>query len=132
MLTDEELRWNRIVDEARFKNNPPTGTNVVVATRFSLKNGYSDGETLAETVGSYRVEGAHGFSATEVKTKSGTFLKPATGYFLERLVDGEWTDRAWHNGTEYLYDSAAEAGAVYRIIWGDSFRDGLIMMIRGN
>ena len=107
-LSDAELEHNRMVDEARFKGNPPE-CNVTIATKY----GDGTGETLAEGVGNYMVEGSYTFSATQVKDVKGV-LGDVAGYDLETYVDGAWTGKTWHDGGSFAY--VAGMGKV-RITW---------------
>ncbi len=118
-LLDWELKHNRMVDEARFKGNPPEA-NVTIATK------YGDGtdETLAEGVGNYKVEGTYTFSATLVKD-SKDVIKPVKGYYLEKYVNDAWTDKTWHDGQSYTY----VAGDKVRVTWGPQ-RKGMTLVIR--
>lgn len=107
-LSDEELAHNRMVDEARFKGNPPE-SNVTIATK------YGDGtdETLAEEVGNYKVEGVYTFSATQVKGAKGEF-KRVGGCYISTWTDGAWSGKTWHDGDSFAY--TADMGKI-RIMW---------------
>ena len=107
-LSDEELEHNRMVDEARFKDNPPS-SNVTIATKY----GDGTGETLAEGVGNYKVEGSYTFSATTVKDSSGD-LQPVAGYVLETWNDGDWSGKQWNKGRTFEY---TEAMGKVRVKW---------------
>ena len=120
-LSDEELEHNRKVDEARFKGNLP-GCNVTIATRY----GDGTGETLAEGVGNYKVEGSYTFSATTVRDFDDA-LKPVGGYYLETYVDGAWIGKTWREGkNSYMYD---ESQGKVRITWSARKR-GLVLILR--
>ena len=119
-LLDEELKHNRMVDEARFKCNPPA-SNVTIATRY----GDGTGETLAEGVGNYKVEGAYTFSAAQVKGREGD-LKNVAGYYLETYSNGSWTGRKWNNGQSFTY--AEDLGKV-RVTWAPP-RTGTLIFVR--
>lgn len=121
MLTEDELAWNRKVDEARF-NGALTTTNVVIETKY----GDGTGETLAEGVGAYEVFGAHTFSATEVKDSS-KGLKPVAGCYVWTWKDGAWSDeKKWHEGTSYDYTT--DQGTV-KIMWSPRPK-GLVLIVR--
>ena len=107
-LSDVELEQNRKVDEARFKGNPPEA-NVTIATKY----GDGTGETLAEDVGNYKVEGSYTFSAAQVKDDKGG-LKTVRGYYLETYVDGAWMGKTWHDGQSFTY---TEGGDKVRVTW---------------
>jgi hypothetical protein len=119
-LLDEELEHNRMVDEARFKGNPPE-CNVTIATKY----GDGTGETLAEGVGNYKVEGSYTFSATTVRDFDDA-LKPVGGYYLETYVDGAWIGKTWREGNSFMYD---ESQGKVRITWSARKR-GLVLILR--
>ena len=120
-LSDEELEHNRKVDEARFKGNPPE-CNVTIATKYG--DGKGTGETLAEEVGNYKVEGTYTFSATQVKD-SNDVLKDVAGYYLETYAGNGWTAKVWNPGNEFTYTE----GAKVRVTWGPK-RKGMTLVIR--
>jgi len=118
-LLDWELEHNRMVDEARFKGNPPEA-NVTIATKY----GDGTGETLAEGVGNYKVEGTYTFSATQVKDSKDE-IKPVEGYYLEKYVNDAWTPKEWNPGNKFTYTE----GAKVRVTWGPK-RKGMTLVIR--
>ncbi len=118
-LSDEELEQNRKVDEARFKGNPPEW-NVTIDTKY----GHGVGETLAEGVGNYKVEGTYTFSAKQVKDSKDE-IKPVEGYYLEKYVNDAWTPKEWNPGNEFTYTE----GAKVRVTWGPK-RKGMTLVIR--
>ena len=122
LLSEDELAWNRKVDEARF-NGALTTTNVVIETKY----GDGTGETLAEGVGAYEVFGAHTFSATEVKDSS-EGLKPVAGCYVWTWKDGAWSEKTktWHEGTSYDYTK--DMGTV-KIMWSPRPK-GLVLVVR--
>ena len=121
MLLPDELEHNRKVDEARFKGNPPEA-NVTIATKY----GDGTGETLAEGVGNYKVEGSYTFSATTVRDFDDA-LKPVGGYYLETYEDGAWIGKTWREGkNSYMYD---ESQGKVRITWSARKR-GLVLILR--
>ena len=119
-LSDEELAHNRMVDEARFKGNPPE-SNVTIATK------YGDGtdETLAEEVGNYKVEGVYTFSATQVKDAKGEF-KRVGGCYVSTWVDGAWSGKTWHDGDSFAY--TADMGKI-RITWSPR-PNGMVLILK--
>ena len=119
-LSDEELAHNRMVDEARFKGNPPE-SNVTIATKY----GDGTGEVLSEEVGNYKVEGSYAFSATTVRDFDGA-LKPVGGCYIETYVDGAWVGKAWCQGNSFMYE---EARGKVRITWSARKR-GLVLTLR--
>lgn len=120
LLSEDELAWNRKVDQARFFGALTT-TNVVIETKY----GDGTGETLAEDVGVYEVFGAHTFSATEVKDSS-TGLKPVAGCYVWTWKDGAWSEKTWHEGTSYDYTK--DKGTV-KIMWSPRPK-GLVLVVR--
>jgi len=122
LLSEEELAWNRKVDQARYFGALTT-TNVVIETKY----GDGTGETLAEGVGAYEVFGAHTFSATEVKDDSSKVLKPVAGCYVWTWKDGAWSDeKKWHEGTSYDYTT--DQGTV-KIMWSPRPK-GLVLVFR--
>ena len=119
-LSDEELAHNRMVDEARFKGNPPE-SNVTIATK------YGDGtdETLAEEVGNYKVEGVYTFSATQVKDAKGEF-KRVGGCYISTWADGAWSGKTWHDGDSFAY--TADMGKI-RITWSPR-PNGMVLILK--
>ncbi|MBQ3806775.1 MAG: hypothetical protein II840_02345 [Kiritimatiellae bacterium] len=92
VLSDEELAWNRVVDEARFFKRvaPLPVTNVVVATAVAGVEGM-------EPSGCYAVDGRHVFIAPRVATV-GNAKYICTGYTLEAWDGeaGDWGDPVFH------------------------------------
>jgi len=121
LLSEDELAWNRKVDQARFFGALTT-TNVVIETKY----GDGTGETLAEGVGAYEVFGAHTFSATEVKDDSSKVLKPVAGCYVWTWKDGAWSEKTWHKGTSYDYTT--DQGTV-KIVWSPRPK-GLVLVVR--
>ena len=121
-LQDWELEHNRMVDEARFKDNPPE-SNVTIETKYG--DGKGTGEMLAEEVGNYKVEGTYTFSATQVKDSDGV-LKNVAGYYLQTYVAGDgWTAKVWNLGNEFTYTE----GAKVLVTWGPKPK-GMTLVIR--
>ena len=89
-LSNEEVAWNRVVDEWRFfeRNAPIPVTNVVIATAVASVEG-------TEPSGNYAVDGSHRFTAPATVTVGGIDYV-CTGYTLETR-DGEgWTEPVFH------------------------------------
>ena len=82
------------------------------------------GETLAEEVSNYKVEGTYTFSATQVKD-SNDVLKDVAGYYLETYAGNGWTPKVWNPGNEFTYTE----GAKVRVTWGPK-RKGMTLVIR--
>ncbi len=86
VLTEEELAWNRVVDEWRFFERPvplPV-TNVVVATAVVGVEG-------TEPHGTYAVDGRHTFIAPATVNVGGTNYV-CTGYTLETRSGDGWSE----------------------------------------
>ncbi|MBR0505809.1 MAG: hypothetical protein IJJ84_10430 [Kiritimatiellae bacterium] len=104
VLTDEELAWNRQVDNYRYFGPPVT--NVIVATTNPNLHGN-------EAEGAYEVVGSHTFTAPATLTAKGiTYTND--GYTVETWDGSAWTACAAHAGTSYVYTTAA--GKV-RLTW---------------
>ena len=91
VLTEEELTWNRVVDEQRFFgcNASIPVTNVVVATAVSGAEG-------TEPSGTYAVDGRHVFTAPATVTVGGIDYV-CTGYTTETRDGDGWTEPVFHN-----------------------------------
>ena len=120
VLTEEELAWNRVVDERRFfeRTAPLPVTNVVVATSVA-------GATGAEPTGTYAVDGRHVFTAPATTNVSG-IAYVCTGYTLETRNGDGWSTPVFHKAA--LYQPAAfvatDADCV-RLTWQWAKADGL-------
>ncbi len=101
-LTDAELEQNRIVDEARFFNNPPESNVIVVDA----------GGVQAES-GTYKVDGTWTFTATTALDDNGV-IKPVTSYQVETWNGSAWVHTESDKGGSYTYDESA--GKV-RLTW---------------
>ena len=91
-LTDEELAHNRMVDEARFRGNPPESNVVVV----------NDGGECEPAVGAYKVDGAWTFTATTAPDENGVPL-PVRGYTVETWNGSDWVRSGGGTGGSYTY-----------------------------
>ena len=109
-LTEDELAWNRKVDEVRFHG--VVHTNVVVASSKPLAQG-------VQPNGVYEVLDEGTFTAAPVAAQKGNigFTYVPVGYTLERWSDGAWGAAESHNGTNYTYVVASEGGAPVRLTW---------------
>ena len=89
-LSEEEVAWNRVVDEARYFNRvaPLPVTNVVVATSVAGANG-------AEPSGCYAVDGRHTFIAPATVTVGGIDYV-CTGYTVEMREGDGWSEPVFH------------------------------------
>ena len=104
VLSDAEVAWNRVVDEARYFTEP----NVVVAsTRADVQANEADGE--------YGVSGSYTFTAPESVTVGKITYAPA-GYAIQQWDDaaGCWGAATEYTGASYAYTTAA--GKV-RLLW---------------
>ena len=95
VLTEEELAWNRVIDERRFFDRaaPLPVTNVVVATAVA-------GATGAEPAGCYAVDGRHVFIAPATVSVDGT-IYVCTGYTLETLGENGWSEPVFRKAALY-------------------------------
>ena len=104
VLSDAEVAWNRVVDEARYFTEP----NVVVAsTRADVQANEADGE--------YGVSGSYTFTAPE-SVKVGKITYAPAGYAIQTWDDaaGCWGAATEYTGASYAYTTAA--GKV-RLLW---------------
>ncbi len=124
VLTEEELVRNRNVDSARYFGELAV-TNVLVTTKYADVAG--DEEVLTEAAGAYKVEGRWTFTATKVKGDNGK-LKDVAGYYTEELVNGAWTNKAWHEGTSYTYQEGVDAATI-RLTWSGP-RPGMMIIVK--
>ena len=89
-LSNEEVAWNRVVDERRFFDRviPIPVTNAVVVSSVAAS---------AEPSGTYAVDGRHVFTAPRVATV-GNAKFICTGYTLEEWDDatGDWGTAVFH------------------------------------
>ena len=116
-LSNEEVAWNRVVDEARYFNraSPLPVTNAVVASAHA-------GLAGDQPNGCYAVnEGGHTFTAPMTATADGRKYL-CTGYALET-----WNGDAW--GAPVIHKSRACAvsdDALVRITWQWKEADGIV------
>ena len=122
VLTDDELRWNRIVDDARFRGILPAGipaTNAVLASSAAAVSGH-------QRNGSYAVDAAgYTFSAPASTNVNGRAYA-CTGYTLETwdAETGDWGTPQSHAGE--LSCAVAETSPLVRITWQWTKGDGLV------
>lgn len=107
-LSNEELAWNRVVDERRFfdRAQPLPVTNAVVVSSIAAS---------AEPAGTYAVDGSHVFTAPRVATV-GNAKYICTGYTLETwdATTGDWGAAVFH--ARELSCAVTDAQCV-RITW---------------
>jgi len=135
VLTEEELEWNRIVDDARFSGK--IDADFVVAEN---PRGFEG----VEGAGDYMVNGSHTFTATNLTF--GVFAWSPVGYALERWNEDS---QAWEfvsdgAGASYTYVNSKANGKM-RLSWiwtqtgavkggyepGDYIQDGLLLHFDG-
>ena len=105
-LADEELEWNRMVDEARFKGIPPESNVIVV----------NDGGVCEPEAGAYKVDGSYTFTATTAPGENDA-VGPVKGYKVETWNGSAWVRSDGGNGNSYTYSD--EAGKI-RLTWNAS------------
>ena len=116
-LSDDDVAWNRFVDEARYFGH--TGalpvTNVVVASNIPIVAG-------EEPTGCYAVDGSHTFTAPASKVVKGRTYT-LDGFTVETWDGSAWGAAVQHNGeTSYT----ASDSALVRITWQWTAGDGLV------
>ncbi|MBR2838082.1 MAG: hypothetical protein IKE55_04845 [Kiritimatiellae bacterium] len=111
-LTEEELAWNRVVDEACYfgRQAPLPVTNVVVATAVAGANG-------TEPAGCYAVAGRHVFTAPATVNVGGIDYV-CTGYTVETRNGDGWSAPVFHKVALYQPSAclATDEGCI-RITW---------------
>ncbi len=116
-LTENELAWNRILDDARFRGEFVGGCVEVASNRAGAEG--------TEASGKYYVNGNHTFTAPATVTIDGCVYEPA-GYKLEAYNP---TKKAWEfvgqfDGASFAYTNcAASAGA--RVTWNWRLKNGV-------
>lgn len=95
VLTEEELAWNRVVDERRFfgRAAPLPVTNVVIATSVAGANG-------TEPVGCYAVDVRHAFTAPATAIVD-NIEYVCTGYTVETRDGDGWSAPIFHKAALY-------------------------------
>lgn len=109
-LSDAELEWNRKVDEARFKGNPPD-CNVVVV---------NDGGVCDPEPGNYKVDGTWTFTATTAPGENGA-LDVVRGYTIDTWNGSTWGRSQGGNGDTYTY-TFTEGAEKIRLTWNSQPR----------
>jgi len=116
-LSNEEVAWNRVVDERRFFDRaaPLPVTNAVVVSSVAAS---------AEPAGTYAVDGSHVFTAPRIATV-GNAKYICTGYTLETwdATTGDWGAAVFH--ARELSCAVTDAQCV-RITWKWTDADGLV------
>ena len=135
VLTEEELEWNRIVDDARFSGK--IDADFVVAENPRGLEG-------VEGAGDYMVNGSHTFTATNLTF--GVFAWSPVGYALERWNEDSqtWEFVSDGAGASYTYVNSKANGKM-RLSWiwtqtgavkggydtDDYIQDGLLLHFDG-
>ncbi|MCR5752177.1 MAG: hypothetical protein K6G91_09450 [Kiritimatiellae bacterium] len=104
-LSDEELAHNRMVDEARFKGNPPASNVTIAEGEFS---------TIEEETGNYRVDGVYTFTASDMVDGDGKKRK-VRGALIEEWNGSEWVKVGVYGGKSYEFNAAS--GKKIRLTW---------------
>ena len=112
VLTEDELAWNRVVDERRFfdRTAPLPVTNAVVATAVAGVEG-------TEPHGTYAVDVRHTFTAPATVDVGGIDYV-CTGYTVEMRYGDGWSTPVFHKAA--LYQPCAfvvSEGDCVRITW---------------
>ena len=111
ILTTDELDWNRVVDDIRFRGLVTNATVIVATNR--------DGAEGTEPSGKYFVNGSHTFTAPATATVGGRTWK-LLGYSLQTYdtATGTWVSdgEGVHEASSFSYTNClANTGA--RITW---------------
>ena len=106
LLAEDELVWNREVDNIRFTGQLPV-TNVVVVAG-------GEGAVQAEA-GEYKVEGEWTFTASKTVNGKGVVVD-VERYMLEEFVNGSWSGKTVHDGASYTYTVGVSPAKV-RLTW---------------
>ena len=109
-LSERELVWNRIVDEARFRGNlTPAGGDIVIASNTPGVDG-------SEPCGEYMVNGNHTFSAASQMVNGSMW--ELTGYTLEKWdVDTDsWAFVTNSEASAFAYTNSVQNGRM-RLTW---------------
>ena len=111
ILSNEELRWNRMIDEQRFNTAANvTVTNVIVAGEYPAG--------MVEQPGGYKVEGKWTFRARSTFRADGRLMK-VSGYTLEYgdAASGTWgAAGALVPGDSFTY-TEGQRPALLRLTW---------------
>ncbi len=135
VLSEEELKWNRIVDNARFSGTMDADFVVAESAR---------GLQGVEAPGEYIVNGSHTFTATNLT--DGVFTWAPAGCKLERwnASAGTWSIVGYNEGNSFTYVNSKANGKM-RLSWiweqtgavkggyepDDYIQDGLILHFDG-
>ena len=116
-LTENDLVWNRLVDEIRFRGVVTNGCVEVASNRAGAEG--------TEASGMYYVNGNHTFTAPATVTIDGRVYEPS-GYKLERynVLNKTWDFVEVSDATSFAYTNCAvNTGA--RITWNWRLKSGV-------
>ena len=124
ILTDDELRQNRKVDEIRYRGNFADYANLTVVN--AQPDGLAEGETVQSSMadGDYELTGSMTFTAAPVVV-DGLTLSPR--YTIETMADGTWTQTARVFGEAC---TLAAGAAPKRLTWTWEQKPGLTIIVR--
>ena len=124
ILTDDELRQNRKVDEIRYRGNFADYANLTVVN--AQPDGLAEGETAQGSMadGDYELTGSMTFTAAPVAV-GGRTLRPR--HTVETKVDGVWTRKARVFGGACTLSAGA---APQRLTWTWEKVPGLTISVR--
>ncbi len=116
-LTEDDLAWNRVVDEVRFRGVVTNGTVFIASNRAGAEG--------TEASGTYYVNGNHTFTVPASVTIDGCVYEP-TGYKLEtyNASTKTWNFAEERTDLSFAYTNcAANTGA--RITWNWRLASGV-------
>ena len=117
VLTEDELAWNRMLDDVRFRGSDEN-VNVVVESNVTGVEG-------TELNGKYRVNGHHVFSATARTAADGNEWEP-TGFKLEKWIPekGKWDLVGEYESASFAYTNCTARPKV-RLTWNWRLANGV-------
>ncbi len=109
VLSNDELAFNREIDEVRFRGAMPPENGIIVATN-------TEGLEGNEPAGKYRLYGSYTFSAPRKLVLAGTAMRPK-GCTVETwdANEGAWVSVEWHGGRSC--ELQADGTALRRLTW---------------
>lgn len=118
VLTEDELAWNKMLDEVRFRD-VNTNINVIVESNVA-------GVNATDANGKYMVNGHHTFSAPASVTVDGCVYVPS-GYSLEvwNAAANCWGEAEAHTGEMSFDYTNCLARAKVRLIWNWTLQSGV-------
>ena len=116
-LNADELKWNRVVDEVRFRGVVTNGTVFVASNRVGAEG--------TEASGQYYVNGNHTFTAPATVTIDGCVYEQA-GYKLETYnpTKKTWDVVGEYDGASFAYTNCL-ANTGVRITWNWHLKSGV-------